>query len=113
MNMANDIKAEINDLNAIHDISWTLTHSPHFYSRFTFDTEDDLKGDSYMVVVLHDNIFTSGYTTRRIYFPKTAGVLKKLADHAGIEVMYTSNWNPGKHEYAKEHKLNSAEGEVS
>jgi len=113
MNMAKDIQAEINDLRLIHDVSWTMTHSPHFYSRMTFDSEDDLKSEPYMVVVLHDNIFTTGYTARRIYLPKTAGVLKKLAEHAGIEVMYTSNWNPGEHEYAKEHKLNSAGGEVS
>ena len=113
MDMAKDIQAEIHDLKLIHEVSWTLTHSPHFYSRFTFDTDDDLKGESYMVVVMEDNIFTSGYTCCRIFLPKTAGVLKKLADHAGIEVMYTSNWNPGKHEYAKEHKLNSAGGEVS
>jgi len=111
MNMADKIKAEINDLKLIHEISWTLTHSPHFYSRFTFDTEDDLKSE-YMVVVLEDNVFTSGYTINRIHLPKTAGVIKKLADFAGIEVMYTSNWSPGEKQYAKEHKLNATEGEV-
>lgn len=56
MNMAKDIQAEINDLRLIHDVSWTMTHSPHFYSRITFDSEDDLKSEAYMVVVLHDNI---------------------------------------------------------